>query len=246
MKLSNLTLVQLKKLLKSAEKLDFAMKNYPSRGQSAVQDLYQTNKGKLFLKRVSVKNHENCGLNPENGTLAEREFWAYCLAQHLNLNVPELVLLENKYTTVQKWLDLPDAHTYSSREGKLIFNAENVFECAIFDWFTGQVDRHDANYLYDYTRQKIILIDSSFCFLKEDGDLPHYLQIFEQGSVDELNQKTHSALLVRIKKTADAELFRLVPLKILEEREALLKRKERLFFVQSIQDVIHLYRGVKK
>lgn len=245
MRLSDLSPIQLKKLLKSTEKQDLAMQHYPSRGQSAVQEIYQTKNGKLFLKQVSNKNHENCRIDPKKGTLAEREFWSYCLAEHLGLMMPELVLLD-KYRTVQTWLDLPDAHIYSSREGKLVFDAGNIFECGIFDWFTGQIDRHDANYLYDYVCQKIILIDSSFCFLKYDGELPDYLKSFELGFSAELQQKRRSPVMVRLKKISDDELFKIVLLQSLEERNALLKRKKQICFVQTIQDIIDLYRGVKK
>lgn len=244
MKIAHLSLIQLQKLLKSSEKLDLATQHYPSRGQSAVQEIYKTKNGTLFLKKVSDKNHENCRIDPKKGSLAEREFWSFCLARYLGLNVPELVLLD-KYTTVQTWLNLPDAHIYSSREGKLIFNADNIFECGVFDWFTGQVDRHDANYLYNYVRQKIILIDSSFCFLKYDGHLPDYLKSFELGSSEELEKKRRSPILTRLKKISNDELFKLVPLQTREEWEALLKRKEQICFVQTVQDIINLYRGVK-
>lgn len=44
-------------LISKGNKLPFAINNYPSRGQTAVQELYQTDVGKLFLKRVSEKNH---------------------------------------------------------------------------------------------------------------------------------------------------------------------------------------------
>lgn len=245
MKISHLSLIQLQKLLNSSEKLNFATQHYPSRGQSAVQEIYKTKQGILFLKKVSNKNHENCCIDPKKGTLAERELWSYRLAEYLGLMVPELVLLD-KYTSVQTWLNFPDAHIYSSREGKLVFSADNIFECALFDWLTGQIDRHDANYLYDYARKKIILIDSSFCFLKDDGSLPDYLKSFELGFSEELEKKRRSPILVRLKKISDDDFFKLVPLQTMEEQKALLRRKEQIHFAQNIQDIIDLYRGAKK
>jgi hypothetical protein len=108
------------------------------------------------------------------------------------------------------------------------------------------MDRHDANYLYDCIHQKIILIDSSFCFLKYDGSLPDYLKSFELGFSEELEKKRRSPIFVRLKKISQDKLLKLVPLPAPEEQEALLKRKEQMCFIQTIQDIINLYRGVKK
>ena len=104
--LSSLSYAQLSKMLERSPKLPLATKNYPSRGQTAVQTLYQTPYGKIFLKHVSRQNHLDCQINPAHGSLAEREFWAYRLAQEMGLQVPELILLDSS-TTLQRWLDLP-------------------------------------------------------------------------------------------------------------------------------------------
>jgi len=79
-------------LIREGERLPLAVENYPSRGQTAVQELYQTREGKLFLKRVSERNHTECQINIDSGTLAEREFWAYRLARAIGLFVPMLWL----------------------------------------------------------------------------------------------------------------------------------------------------------
>jgi len=50
-----LTTLEIKSLIEDGEKLAIAIENYPSRGQTAVQELYQTAQGKLFLKRVSER-----------------------------------------------------------------------------------------------------------------------------------------------------------------------------------------------
>lgn len=244
MKLIEFGHAEVRKYLKSGKGLSFATRHYPSRGQSTVQELYRTKIGKIFLKRVSLQNHKNCQIDPRKGTLAEREAWSFRLARHLDLNVPELLLLD-RHTTVQTWLDLPDGHIYSSIRGRMVFRASDVFDCGIFDWLTGQMDRHDANYLYDYVHQKIILIDSSFCFLKYDGSLPDYLKFFEVGSPVDLRKKWHSALCLRLKKTTDSELLKMVPLRDKEERDALVKRKRQCDLIHMIQEILDLYRGVR-
>src|SRR5262245_13482252 len=72
-------------LIKKGTKLTWATHSYPSRGQTTTQEIYLTKEGKLFLKRVSKRNHTECQITAENGTLAEREFWAHRLATKLGL-----------------------------------------------------------------------------------------------------------------------------------------------------------------
>lgn len=156
---------EIRRLIKTGQELPMALENYPSRGQTAIQKLYQTKSGKLFFKKVSDRNHQECQIDTQSGTLAEREFWAYRLAHALGLNVPQMTLLD-PLTTVQSWLDIPDAHHFITDQGPLALDTRNVFECACFDWLTGQIDRHDANYLYDFVNKKIILVDSAHAFLQ--------------------------------------------------------------------------------
>ncbi|MFH1653035.1 MAG: hypothetical protein ABIE74_03165 [Pseudomonadota bacterium] len=228
-------------LIETGIKLPMATQNYPSRGQSAVQELYQTKLGKLFLKRVSKRNHTECQVKIENGTIAEREFWASSLAKDIGLDVPSIFLID-EFTTVQPWLDYPDGHIYSSHEGRMEFNIENIFDCGIFDWLTGQVDRHDANYLYNLTEQKIILVDSGHSFLKYDGSLPDYLKLFEMTGKLELKQLLQSKIKDRIIKLSDDHIHKLVPLKDIEEKEAFFRRKNKLNDIASLEDLISLYR----
>lgn len=234
----------LKKLIQNGEKLELATKHYPSRGQSAIQELYQTKIGKLFLKSVSLQNHKNCQIDPKTGTLAERELWAYQLARHLKLNVPELTLLDPN-TTIQIWLNYPDAHQYSSYQAPLSLKPENVFECALFDWLTGQIDRHDANYLYNYADEEIILIDSAHCFLKYDGSLPDYLRFFEISAPKLLRKKISTPVLKKIQKLTTNQLHQIVPLIQNKERNALNQRLKKLKTVTTIQHILQLYRGIK-
>ncbi len=240
MKLSSVE--QVKALLKEGKKLPLATKNYPSRGQTTIQDLYQTEIGKLFLKKASEQNHIECQIDVASGTLAEREYWAYRLAQKIELETPQLFLLD-EYTTVQVWFDYPDGHIYKQSKGPMDLQTENVFNCALFDWLSGQIDRHDANYLYNYVGQKIIPIDSAHGFLKYDGSLPDYIHLFEIGNKLKLNKKIHSQTLNKINSLTKQDLEQLVPLRKEEEKEALLVRKERLDKISSIQDLIGLYRG---
>lgn len=230
-------------LIEKGKELRHAIEHYPSRGQTAIQKLYETKKGKLFLKKVSDRNHQECQIDTSSGTLAEREFWAYQLADTLGLNVPQMVLLDS-VTTVQVWFDFPDAHHFITDQGPLDLEVHDVFECACFDWLTGQVDRHDANYLYDFVNKKIILVDSAFAFLRYDGSLPHYLQIFEVLSPESLSLKQESSVLKKLIASGEA-LQKLAPLRSSAERDAFKRRTQQLFHVQSIRDVIHLYRKSK-
>lgn len=232
---------QVKKWIQQGKKLPLATQNYPSRGQTAVQELYQTKVGKLFLKRVSRRNHEECQVKMEEGTLAEREYWAFCLAHFLSLKVPELALFDSM-TTVQIWLDFPDGRQYTTAQKPLALKGENVFDCALFDWLTGQIDRHDANYLYDFVRQEIILIDSGHAFLKYSGSLPDYLRIFEVANERELRKKQNSQILEKVKNMRARSLKKLVPLKNFEEEESLLARAQQLKSVATVGDIIRLYR----
>ncbi len=218
--------------------------HYPSRGQTSVQELYETRLGKIFLKRVSERNHKDCQINPVYGTLAEREAWCSRLAQTIGLDVPDLRLLDES-TTVQKWLNLSDAHTYSTTLGKMTFEAENVFECALFDWVTGQIDRHDANYLYDYVNQKIILIDSAHSLLKHTGSLPDYLKLYEFSEVQNLNRALATKISTRFKKISPEQMLTNIPLRNDQEKQALLDRHAQIQTVNTISDVIHLYRSGK-
>lgn len=240
-----LTPSQIRQLIKKGAELPLATKNYPSRGQTAVQELYQTAKGKLFLKRSSKQNHIDCRISIDSGTLAEREFWAFRLAKRLKLDVPVLWLLDD-FTTVQTWIDLPDAHQFGTSQGKLDLIAGNVFDCALFDWLTGQIDRHDANYLYDYANRRIILIDSAHSFLKYSGSIPDYLRYFEIGFPKALPLPRNTDTFAEIKTFSEPELFTLIPLRHQEEKSALISRWKRLESVHNLEDVIGLYRGGPK
>jgi hypothetical protein len=235
------TISAIKKLLDDGTELPLATKNYPSRGQTAVQKLYQTKKGKLFLKRSSEQNHIDCRIDPKVGSIAEREFWAFRLACAIGLRVPELALLDDR-TTVQVWLDIPDGHLYKMSQGIMAFSAENIFNCALFDWLTGQVDRHDANYLYDYVNREVVPVDSAYAFLKYEGSLPDYLHLFEVGDAVEVPKNRSTGLQKRLRSMTDDQLRNLVPLRDESEAGALLTRKRDLDDVRSIQDIITLFR----
>jgi hypothetical protein len=217
---------------------------YPSRGQTATQELYVTEIGRFFLKRTTVQNNKNCRINMINGSLAEREFWAFCLAKELGLLVPELWLLD-EHTTVQRWLDYPDASQCKNRQIALRFGLANVFDCALFDWLTGQIDRHDANYLYDY--EKIILIDSAHSFLKYSGSLPDYLYLFQIQQKEKLRLKINSNHVHRrMIKLSVTSLRKIVPLRESEEQQALEHRLKKIKTVDCLQDIIDLYKESKK
>ena len=241
MDIKKLTSASLKKLLDKSEKHPLTTLNYPSRGQTAVQEIYQTKYGKFFLKRNSKQNHIDCQINVDSGTLAERELWAFQLARYVGLNVPHLWLLD-KVTTVQVWLDHPDAKQYSSTQQRIFLNPQNTFECGLFDWLTGQIDRHNANYLYDYVSQKIILIDSAHCFLKYSASLPHYLEFFEGAYSQQLSLVPDSKTSKKIKNLKSAQLDDLVPLKSTEEKRSLHQRLDLIKKVSTISDLINLYR----
>lgn len=232
---------QVHQWIQKGKKLPFATQHYPSRGQTAIQELYQTKIGKLFLKKVSERNHRECQVHPKDGTLAEREYWAFCLAFFLRLKIPELILLDS-LTTVQIWLDLPDGRQYTTAQRPLELQGDNVFNCGLFDWLTAQVDRHDANYLYDFVRQEIILIDSGHAFLKYSGSLPDYLRIFEAAYKEELNKKRGSPLRDKIRSCSKKDLIKCVPLRNADESEALLYRQGQLKKIDTIAGIIHLYR----
>ncbi len=232
----------IQKLLEKSEKYALTNINYPSRGQTSVQEIYQTSIGKLFLKKVSKQNHIDCKVDPKSGTLAEREFWAFRLANYLGLPVPQMWLLDSM-TTVQAWLDYPDVRQYSTNHGRLHLELENVFDCGLFDWLTGQVDRHDANYLYDYVSQKIILIDSAHTFLKYSGSLPDYLRFFEVAYPSCLSSRCDTKILKKIRLLSSKKIASLVPLVDEFESKALLLRCDDLIKVSTIQDLIVLYRS---
>lgn len=235
---------QIQLLLNKGTKLPLATQHYPSRGQTAVQELYQTSQGKFFLKRSSKQNHIDCQIELISGSIAQREYWAYRLAKKLKLNVPELWLLDSM-TTVQVWFDYPDVRQYSTFQGKLFFKSHNVFDCALFDWLTGQVDRHDANYLYNYVDQEIILIDSAHCFLKYTGSIPDYLKYFEGSVPKELPRIQKTPTQSVIAELSEKEILKLVPLSKVEEKVALLDRLKQLRYIRTIQEIIHLYRRAK-
>lgn len=235
---------EVEELIKNGEKLPFAIDNYPSRGQTAVQELYQTSIGKLFLKRVSERNHEECQIDVESGTLAEREFWAYRIALRIGLRVPALWLID-KFTTVQIWLDYPDGRTFKKSTGRMEFRAINIFECVVFDWVTGQVDRHDANYLYDYINKVVIPVDSGHAFLRHEGGLSDYLHLFEISEPRHLNRKITSGVKNAIDGISNTQLKEIIALKGADEFNALAKRKEALAKVKSLKDILDLYRGKK-
>ncbi len=231
-------------LIEKGKELPLATQHYPSRGQTAIQKLYLTPKGKFFLKKTSKQNHIDCQVEINSGSIAQREYWAYCLAEKLKLNVPCLWLID-PMTSVQVWLDYPDARQYSTFQGKLVFKPENIFDCALFDWLTGQVDRHDANYLYNYVVQDIILIDSAHCFLKYTGSIPDYLKYFEGSFESELAVVRKTSTQSILSKISEKEVLKLVPLKLEEERSALVNRLKQLREVQTIQEIIQLYRRAR-
>lgn len=242
MQLDALSKKNLLRLLDKKTKHPLASQHYPSRGQTAVQEIYQTRIGKLFLKKTSLTNLRDCQIDIRAGSLAEREYWAYRLAQHIGIKTPELVLLD-KHTTVQFWLDFPDAATFATVQGRLQFSAEDVFDCSLFDWLTGQSDRHNANYLYNFADQQIILIDSAFSFLKHDPSLPHYLEVYEQSQPNSALIKPRSSeVLNKIHSLSLATLDRFVPLRDDQEQTALNKRLLQLQNAKCIQDIIQLYR----
>lgn len=219
-----------------------ATQNYPSRGQTAVQELYQTKIGKLFLKRVNTRNHRECQIPVKSGTLAEREFWAYRLATHLGLTVPPLALADDM-TTIQLWFDLPDAKQYKTSQGIMTLIPENVLDCALFDWVSGQVDRHDANYLYNMATHQIVPIDSGHAFLKYDGSMPDYLSLYEASNPRDIHKKFRASIMDKLKGITPAILRKLVPLRDDSEFTALEKRLKQTQRIGSIQELIALYRG---
>lgn len=241
MNINLLSTSKIKALIKSGQRLPFATENYPSRGQTTVQELYQTTYGKLFLKKVSERNHDECQINIKSGTLAEREFWAYRLASAIGLFVPPLWLMD-KFTTVQIWFDYPDGKTFKKSTGKMEFIVENIFDCVIFDWVTGQIDRHDANYLYNYKDKLVIPVDSAHSFLRFEGSLPDYLHLFEIGETKYLSKQIKSALKEKLTSMSDRVLQSLVPLRDSNEARALMDRKKVLSVVNTIQDVLNLFR----
>jgi len=239
---ASLSADQILALIHGGVKLPWATHSYPSRGQTSTQEIYLTKDGKLFLKRVSKQNHIDCQIDPETGTLAEREFWAHELSVRLGLATPELWLIDSR-TTVQRWLDFPDGRQYATSHGKMLLSVENVFECAVFDWLTGQVDRHDANYLYDYVHQKIILIDSAHGFLKYTGSIPDYLKYAEViFKSDELRRSVKSSIHESLKLLTSRELKKIVRLKDAEEEASLKNRLEDLKTISCIQDILTFYR----
>lgn len=243
MSINQLTVSALWALIKSGSKLHLATQHYPSRGQSAVQELYQTSEGKFFLKKVSRLNHVNCRIDTKSGTLAEREYWAYSLANSIGLVVPPLWLMD-KNTTVQLWLDYPDACQYSTREGAMIVEANTIFNCALFDWLTGQIDRHDGNYLYNFSQREIILIDSAHSFLKFNGSLPDYLKLYEVAQPSQLRKKRHTAVSTLLRQLTRTKLQQLIPLRNTQEQDTLFLRFKQIIQVDTIQAIINLYREV--
>lgn len=233
---------RIQKLIDTGRCMPLATKNYPSRGQTAVQELYQTQIGKLFLKRVSERNHRECQINVRSGTLAEREWWAYRLAMFLGLQVPPLALLDDM-TTVQLWIDLPDGRQYKSSQGVMTLSPDNVASCALFDWMTGQVDRHDANYLYNMATRHIMLIDSGHAFLKYDGSMPDYLYLYEAGNAQTLQRPLKLIKPPALSRLTAAALRKLVPLRDHDEAGALEKRVGKIAEARFLQDVMTLYRG---
>jgi hypothetical protein len=242
MSVFSFTAKQISDLLINAAKLELATQNYPSRGQTTTQELYQTARGKLFLKRVSKRNHSDCQIAIEKGTLAEREYWAFLLARELGLRVPQLCILD-EMTTVQSWFDIPDGRTYTTSQAAMKLKTPNVFDCAAFDWLTGQVDRHDANYLYDYVKEEIVLIDSAHSFLKYDGSLPDYLKIFEIAYPNEIRKRQNTAVKSKIMKLNFTKIQSIVPLKDPEEKSMLETRLDQIGRANTLHDIINLYRG---
>lgn len=231
-------------LIKEGKKLPFAIEHYPSRGQTSIQELYQTSEGKFFLKRVSERNHNECRINVKSGTLAEREYWAYKLANKIGLFVPALWLID-EFTTVQRWLDCPDGKTFKKSTGRMELIAKNIFECVLFDWVTGQVDRHDANYLYDFRNGLIIPVDSAHGFLKFDGAMPDYLHLFEISEPKQLSRKIKSDIRQTLGKITEGTLSKLVPLRELDEMSAFIARKNVISEAGCISDLLDLYRSKK-
>lgn len=237
-----LSLKTIRTLLQRADRLPLATQDYPSRGQTAVQELYRTSKGKLFLKRSSKQNHRDCQIDMATGSLAEREYWAYCLARRLGLHTPTLWCLD-RWTTVQMWLDIPDGRQYATAYGPLRLRAPNVFACALFDWVTGQIDRHNANYLYNYADQEIILIDSAHGFLRYEGSLPDYLEKFETSHPADLRKHISTPVVAALQTLTPRSLKTLVPLRSPPEMEALCTRLAQARRARRIQDIIDYYRG---
>lgn len=168
-----------------------------------------------------------------------------CLAEKIGLKVPTLWLLDDS-TTVQIWLNLPDAHVYGTTQGKMELVAEDVFNCSLFDWVTGQIDRHDANYLYDYVNERIILIDSAHSLLKYSGSIPDYLRYFEVGYPRELRSPRSTKISTSLTRLTQNELRRLLPLKQDDESTALELRFEQIKNVSTLHEVIRLYREAKR
>lgn len=233
---------EIRVLLERGKEIPLAIQNYPSRGQTAVQKLYLTKMGKIFLKKTSDRNHKDTQIKKENGSLAEREYWSFCLAREIGLNIPELFLLDQD-TTVQIWLPYPDAHMFVSRQGKLNLKLENVFDCGLFDWATGQIDRHDANFLYNFSQNEIILVDSAHAFLKYEGGMPDYLSYFEISNSADLKRRISSKVLKRILSLSIKKREGLVPLRCHEEKQSFEKRLQGLKKVQTVQNILDLYRG---
>jgi hypothetical protein len=116
-------------------------------------------------------------------------------------------------TTVQLWLDFTDGKQYKTSRGVLTLQPRNIFDCALFDWVSGQVDRHDANYLYDMSSHTIIPIDSGHAFLKYDGSIPDYLHLFEATHAESLSRRYNTDIAQSVRRLTSITLNKLVPLR---------------------------------
>jgi hypothetical protein len=89
----------------------------------------------------------------------------------------------------------------------------------------------------------IIPVDSAHGFLKYEGSLPDYLHLFEIGSPAILKRRISTPTQKRLGELSEDNLKKIVPLRNADEANAFAYRKRALDGMNTIQDLLDLYRS---
>lgn len=133
-------------------------------------------------------------------SLADREVMAYEIDQTIGLNlVPETVVREigGRKGSLQRFVsDTVEEYSWQGRD----LRPAETYRIGVFDYITGNADRHSGNYLRLKKNGKPVLIDNGFAFPKATGGYSNGLQEFLSEPMANVYQNLDKALTVSEKQ----------------------------------------------
>jgi len=115
-----------------------------------------------MMKPHGVESDGHSGVAKMDSSSATFEPLAYQLGKRLNVNVPKTVArqVKGKTSSVQDRVPGVSLDDLSPEQEKAVRNHPDFHKNSMFDWLTGNTDRHSGNSLYHADTNKVHAIDN--------------------------------------------------------------------------------------